>query len=903
MSVRNLPSLFKPQSVAVIGASNTPDTVGNIVMRNLLAGGFAGPIMPVTRSAQAVQGVLAYPDVASLPLTPELAVVVIPAAEVPAVVDDLGKRGTRAVVIGSAGLSKAENADGRTLMTAVDEIARKYGMRILGPNSMGLMVPGAGLNASSLHLPARKGRLAFVSQSGALCASVLDWAHTRGIGFSHFLSIGEAVNTDFGDILDFLGSDPQTAAILLYIQSVKDKRSFLSAARAAARNKPVLAIKAGRHEAVSHAVASHTGALAGSDHVYDAVFRRAGMLRVYDFEELFAAVETLGRSRKLKGDRLAIVTNGGGVGIMATDDLIGLDGRLATLTEDTIAKLDAVLPGIWSRTNPIDLIGDAPPDRYLEALKILHAAKEVDAVLVMHVPVAMVDATAVAEAVIAFAKEKRTAHITTCWVGDEKVREARRLFAEAAVPTLDTPDKAVRAFMHTVEYKRNQELLMETPASVATDFMPATVTARMIIEDVLKRGDTLLSEPEAKAVLAAYGIPTVETHIAKTPDEVFRQAERLGHAVAIKIISPDIAHKSDVGGVVLDLATPDEARQAAAAMAERLRRTFPEARIDGFSVQTMARRPGAHELIVGMSTDPVFGPVVLFGQGGIAVEVIGDRAVGLPPLNTTLAKELIGRTRVSRLLEGYRGRPPADLESISRTLIQVAQLATDIPEIVELDINPLFADATGVLAIDARMRVERTTQSGPDRLAIRPYPKDLEEVFTMRNGRPVLLRPIRPEDEPNHHAFVAALTPEDIRFRFFGLVQELPHSQMARLTQIDYDREMAFVGVATTETGDDETLGVVRTVTDPDNETAEFSIVVRSNLKGSGLGVRMMEKMIEYCRGRGTRYMVGQVLKENHRMLAFVEHLGFKRTATIDIDIVEVTLDLQNTPVAAPFTG
>ncbi|MCA1940304.1 MAG: bifunctional acetate--CoA ligase family protein/GNAT family N-acetyltransferase [Caenispirillum bisanense] len=903
MSVRNLPCLFKPQSVAVIGASNTPDTVGNIVMRNLLAGGFAGPIMPVTRSAQAVQGVLAYPDVASLPLTPELAMVVIPAAEVPAVVDDLGKRGTRAVVIGSAGLSKAENADGRTLMAAVDEIARKYGMRILGPNSMGLMVPGAGLNASSLHLPARKGRLAFVSQSGALCASVLDWAHTRGIGFSHFLSIGEAVNTDFGDILDFLGSDPQTAAILLYIQSVKDKRSFLSAARAAARNKPVLAIKAGRHEAVSHAVASHTGALAGSDHVYDAVFRRAGMLRVYDFEELFAAVETLGRSRKLKGDRLAIVTNGGGVGIMATDDLIGLDGRLATLTEDTIAKLDAVLPGIWSRTNPIDLIGDAPPDRYLEALKILHAAKEVDAVLVMHVPVAMVEATAVAEAVIDFAKEKRTAHITTCWVGDEKVRDARRLFAEAGVPTLDTPDKAVRAFMHTVEYKRNQELLMETPASVATDFMPATVTARMIIEDVLKRGDTLLSEPEAKAVLAAYGIPTVETHIAKTPDEVFRQAERLGHAVAIKIISPDITHKSDVGGVVLDLGTPEEARQAAAAMAERLRRTFPEARIDGFSVQTMARRPGAHELIVGMSTDPVFGPVVLFGQGGIAVEVIGDRAVGLPPLNTTLAKELIGRTRVSRLLEGYRGRPPADLDSISRTLIQVAQLATDIPEIVELDINPLFADATGVLAIDARMRVERTTQSGPDRLAIRPYPKDLEEVFTMRNGRPVLLRPIRPEDEPNHHAFVAALTPEDIRFRFFGLVQELPHSQMARLTQIDYDREMAFVGVATNEAGEDETLGVVRTVTDPDNETAEFSIVVRSNLKGSGLGVRMMEKMIEYCRARGTKYMVGQVLKENMRMLAFVEHLGFKRTATIDIDIVEVTLDLQNTPVAAPFTG
>lgn len=903
MSVRNLKFLFKPESVAVIGASNSETAIGGIVMRNLLRGGFGGPIMPVTQESQAVQGVLAYPDVQSLPLAPDLAVICGEASEVPRVLGQLGEHGARSAIIGTAGLGRVGGADGHSALDEVQTIARRYGMRILGPNSMGLMMPHVGLNASSLHLPARKGRLAFVSQSGALCASVLDWAHTHGIGFSHFLSIGEAVNTDFGDLLDYLGSDPQTNAILLYIQSVKDRRNFMSAARAAARNKPVLAIKAGRHEQASRAVYSHTGALAGSDQVYDAAFRRAGMLRVYDFEELFAAVETLGRSRRLKGDRLAIVTNGGGVGIMAADDLLGLNGRLADLSDDTIDKLNKILPGLWSGGNPIDLIGDASPDRYLETLKILHAAKEVDAVLVMHVPVAMVDATEVAKAVIGFAKEKRTAHIGTCWVGDEQVRDARRLFAESGIPTLETPDQAVRAFMHTVQYQRNQELLMETPASLATDFQPATETARSIIRDALKRGDSMLSEPEAKAVLLAYGVPTVETHIAKTPDEVERLTARMGHTVALKIISPDIAHKSDVGGVVLDLNTPEEARQAAEKMENRLRGIFPEARLDGFSVQTMARRTGAHELIVGVTTDPIFGPVILFGQGGVAVEVIGDRAVALPPMNMTLAKDVIGRTRVSRLLEGYRGRPPADTESICRTLIQVSQLITDIPEIVELDINPLFADADGVLAIDARMRIQDASSVPADRLAIRPYPRDLEEIFTMRNGRKVVLRPIRPEDEPNHHVLVSRLTPEDIRFRFFGLVQELPHSQMARLTQIDYDREMAFIGVAKDDEGNDETLGVVRTVTDPDNESAEFSIVVRSNLKGGGLGIRMMEKMIEYCRIRGTKYMVGQVLKENQRMLKFVEHLGFKRTATIDIDIVEVTLDLQNTPAQdVPFT-
>ncbi|NFV79091.1 bifunctional acetate--CoA ligase family protein/GNAT family N-acetyltransferase [Magnetospirillum aberrantis] len=902
MSVRNLKALFRPQSVAVIGATTKPKAPGSVVMKNLLQANFAGPIIPVTAEHPSVAGVLAYPDIASMPMVPDLAVICTPASTVPGLIRALGEKGTRAACVMSSGLEMEKDSEGRSLLEAALAEAKPFGLRVLGPNSMGILVPGIGLNASIAPEDALKGKIAFVSQSGALCTAVLDWACTKGIGFSHFIHTGEGADISIGDILDYLGSDPYTRAILLYLETLRGRRNFMSAARAAARNKPILVIKAGRSTEGMAAASSHTGSLAVSDMVFDAAIRRAGMLRVQDIDELFGAVETLARSRPVKGKRLAIVTNGGGIGVIAADDLADGGGELARLPDEVVEKLSAVLPAGWSHRNPINIFSEADGERYAKVLGILLETKAVDGVLVMYAPTAMSDPEQVAEAVIKVFKEKTRANIMTCWVGSEKVANARRMLAEAAVPTFETPYAAVQGFLHLLEYKRNQEMLMEVPASAASDFIPDSGFVRDIINEVIARGDSLMTEAEAKAVLDAYGVPTIETRMARHPAEASRIAKSLNAPVALKILSPDIVHKSDVGGVVLNLETPFEVEKAANSMLARVQKTYPDARIEGFTVQKMAsRKPGAQELIVGIATDPLFGPVILFGQGGVAVEVIGDRAVALPPLNLNLAADLVQRTRVASLLQEYRGRPPANLDALHSVLIQVSQLIVDFPQIKELDINPLRCDSEGVIALDAVIKVGPGTK-GPHRMAIRPYPAELEEIFTMQDGsgRKTLLRPIRPEDEPNHHVLVSKMTPEDIRFRFFGLVHELPHSEMARLTQIDYDREMAFIAEYTHENGTKETLGVVRTVTDPDNEKAEFAVLVRSDLKGTGLGKRLLVKMIEYCHSRGTGVIVGQVLKDNTRMLKFVEHLGFVQTKTIDGDIVEVEYDLSKPPPTEP---
>ncbi|CCG09178.1 bifunctional acetate--CoA ligase family protein/GNAT family N-acetyltransferase [Pararhodospirillum photometricum] len=893
MSVRHLSSLFAPSSVAVLGASNQADTVGHLVMRNLLSGGFAGPIMPVNPQYQAVAGVLAYPDVASLPVTPDLALLCSPPQHLAAQIKALGQRGTRAAIVMTDVRGHMPAQGPRPLSEILLALAREHRMRMLGPGSLGLLAPGIGLNASGFVRPAAEGKVAFVSQSGAVCTAVLDWARGHGIGFSHFLSLGEKVDVDFGDAIDYLGTQPDVRAVLLHIESVTDARKFMSAARSAARNKPVIVIKSGRGAEGAQAAASHTGNLAGADAIHDIAFKRAGMLRVYSLEELFNAVETLAHTRRpTRGHRLAIVTNGGGLGVMAVDELIERGGTLAPLSPATTKALAQVLPPGVMPANPLDLGGAAGGELYGKALDILLGAGEIDAVLVMYAPFAQSPSTEIAQTVIDTANRHRTASVFTCWVGQAQVVAARSLFTEAQIPTYLTPDEAIQGFMHLVTYRRNQHMLMETPPSLPSEFTANVESARQIIDLAIARGHLVMSEPEAKAVFASYGIPTVETHIARTPDEAAAVARRMNGSVALKILSRAITHKSDVGGVVLDLETPDDVRRAAEDMAQRVAQTFPDAPLEGFTVQRMARRPGAHELIVGATLDPIFGPVVLFGQGGTAVEIIRDQAVALPPLNMALARDMLERTRVFRLLEGYRDKPAADLESICLTLIQIAQMMIDIPEIVELEINPLFADARGVLAVDARVRLEPGKTKGPHRLAIRPYPAQLEETFVMRDGRAALLRPIRPEDEPKHYEFVSRLSPEDVRFRFFGLVKELPHDQMARLTQIDYAREMAFIAQIE-EDDEPRTLGVVRAVTDPDNETTEFSVVVRSDLKGSGLGKALMLKIIRYCYERRTRYMVGQVLRDNRRMLRFCEDLGFERIGLVDEDVVELRLDLR----------
>ncbi len=890
MSQRNLDRLFAPRSVAVVGASNRPRSVGATVMRNLLQGGFSGAILPVNPKYEAVAGVRAYRSLADLPAVPDLAVVCTPPAAVPGVIGELGAAGTKAAVVLTAGLSAGKDAQGRTLQQAMLEAAQPHLLRVLGPNCVGLIVPSLGLNATFAHTGAAPGTLAFVSQSGALTTAVLDWAGSRGIGFSHFVSLGDSADVDFGDVIDYLGSDPKTRAILLYIESVKHARKFMSAARAAARNKPLIAVKAGRAAEGAKAAASHTGALAGSDDVFDAAIRRAGMLRVETTQELFDAVETLAHAKPLQGNRLTILTNGGGPGVMAVDALVSRRGKLASLTPQTLQQLDSILPPTWSHANPVDVIGDAPAERYVKALELLLADPQSDAVVLLHAPTAIVPSDEIAAAC---APLIRAAHrnVLACWLGANGVARARQVFVEAGIPTYSTPEEAIQAFMQMVDYRRNQDLLMEVPPSAAAEFRPDTERARAVVARTLSAGGSLLDEVDAKALLAAYGVPIVETRVAAGGEEAVRIAQELGYPVALKLLSPDVSHKSDVGGVELGLETAEDVRRAARDIAGRLAKLRPAAKLAGFTVQRMIRRPGAHELIVGAASDPIFGPVILFGHGGTAVEVIGDRAVALPPLNLPLARELVSRTRVAKLLAGYRDRPAADLESVYLTLVQVSQMIADLPEIAELDINPLLADERGVIALDARIRVVRAASGGAERLAIRPYPKELEERIEA-GGRSILLRPVRPEDGPKHHKFIETLDPEDSWLRFFHRVRDLPRSECARLTQIDYDREMAIVAEGAAAGGDWEYLGEVRIIADPDNSQAEIGIVVRSDLKGQGLGDRLLDNIIRYARSRGTGQLIGLVRADNARMLALARKYAFKLDRSADDGVVRITLDL-----------
>jgi len=893
MTVRNLNHLFEPSSVALIGASERSGSVGNVVLGNLRNGGFRGDIALVNPKYKTVAGLPCFAGIEQLPSVPELAVIATPAATVPELVGKLAQRGTKAVIVLSAGFGGEE---GSRLKQRMLSAAQPHLVRIVGPNCVGMLAPAIGLNASFAHLMPSPGHVAFLSQSGAIITSVIDWAKARNIGFSYLVSMGEMADVDFGDMLDYLAADAHTSAILLYMEAVTHARKFMSAARRAARSKPVIVIKAGRHGETARAVASHTGALAGSDAVYDAAFERAGLLRVLDLDSLFEAVETLAVARRPAGDRLAILTDGGGIGILATDALFDFGGRLAELSPTTMQRLDAVLPATWSHGNPVDIIGDAPAQRYGDALTILLEDNAIDAILVLNCPTAVTSATDAARAVVEAVKNTDRC-ILTNWVGGETADPARRLLIEAGLPTYDTPEHAVRAFAHIVRFQRNQERLMETPPSLPEAFTADTAAVRAIFEQALGAGRSILTAPESRAVLHAYGVPVVTETIVATPAEARDHAERLKVPVALKILSPDITHKSDVGGVVLDLESPEDVEAAAIAMLDRVKAKQSAARITGFVLEPMIRRPLAQELIVGVSEDVQFGPVILFGQGGVAVEVVGDRAIALPPLNLQLAHDLIARTRVYKLLRGFRDRPPAALDQVALVLLKVSQMVVDFGEIVELDINPLLADHEGVMALDARIRVQRFDQPATKRLSIRPYPRELEETVTLADGATFLLRPIRPEDEPALVAAFAKLTAHSIRMRFFSGMRELPHSLAARLTQIDYDREMALVATDPATAGREQIFAVVRLTADPDNEKAEFAIIVRNDMAGRGLGTLLMQRILAYAEQRGINDIFGDVLAENRRMLDLCRRFGFSVTATPDQpDLVHVARRIGSPP-------
>jgi acetyltransferase len=884
MTIRNLDRLLEPASIAVVGASDRTASVGATVWRNLRAGTFSGPIYPVNPKHATLDGQAVFARPADLPQAPNLAVLCTPADSIAGLIAELGRLGTRAAIVMTAGLSSAQKL-------ATLDASRPYLLRVLGPNCLGLLTPHLGLNASFAHTDALAGDVAFVSQSGALVTAVLDWAKTRRVGFSHMISLGEHADVDFGDLLDYLASDGRTRSILLYIESIESPRKFMSAARAAARNKPVIVVKAGRAGNGLQAAASHTGALAGSDIVIDAAIRRAGMLRVDSLQDLFMAAETLARFGANRDDTLTMMTNGGGAGVLAADAAARAGVPLHDLSERTLSALDSMLPPTWSRANPIDIIGDAPVRRYTDTLQTLLADPDNGAVLFMHAPTAIVRSDEIARAC---APLVRTAagRVMACWLGDAALTDARRIFEDAGAADYATPEEAVRAFAMLTTYRRNQALLLEAPS--ATENRPPDIAAaRAPIDAALSAGRDMLDEFEAKALLKAYGIPTVATTaVGPSPIAAVAAAREIGYPIALKILSPDISHKSDVGGVCLDLRDDGELERAANQMLSRVRAACPSARIKGFTVQSMAKRPFAQELIVGASIDPVFGPVLLFGQGGTAVEVIADRAVALPPLNRVLAKELISRTQVRRLLAGYRDHPPAKIDAICDVLIALSQMLADLPELAELDINPLWADQDGVLALDARVRVSHEARAGAAHFAIAPYPAELARTVVWQ-GESILIRPIRPEDESQHRAFVEQLRPEDLRLRFFSVRRELPRSELARLAQIDYAREMAFIAVRTLPDGSQQTLGVARAVTDPDNVDAEFAIIVRSDLKGRGLGHLLMGTLIGFVRGRGTRRLVGLVLRENLAMRSLALSEGFEiDEAGSDIDALRFVLEL-----------
>jgi acetyltransferase len=751
------------------------------------------------------------------------------------------------------------------------EAARPSLMRIVGPNCLGVLSTPAGVNASFAVGTPKKGKVAFVAQSGAMVTTVLDWAASRDLGFSSCVSLGNMADVDFGDMLDYLANDPDTDSILLYIEAITHARKFMSAARSAARVKPVIAIKAGRSDTAARAAASHTGALAGVDAVYDAAFQRAGILRVYDLDEVFDAVETLSMRPRVTGDRLAILTNGGGVGVLAVDALSDYKGTLAELTPKTIADLNKVLPPTWSHANPIDIIGDAGGERYAAALNAIAEAPDVDGVLVLRCPVAVASGLEAAQATVDAAKSSERA-ILTSWLGSGENVEARHLFDAARIPTYDTPEKAVRGFMHMARYARGQHVIMEVPASAAEDFTPDDKTAHAVVEGALADKPVWLDALGVAKLFECYDIPGVKLAKATTPDDVAETASKFGVPVVIKILSPDITHKSDVGGVDLDIDGPAAAKASAEAMLARVAKAAPKARIDGFLVQEMVRRPRAYELIIGMAIDRTFGPFLLFGHGGVAVEVIKDKALALAPLNMALAKDMVESTRIFRQLKGFRDRPPVALDDIASVLVRVSKLISDFPEIVDLDINPLLADASGVIAVDARIKLARVPAGPRDkRLAIKPYPKELERRETVPGLGEFFLRPVRPQDAAMFTRFFARLAPDDVRLRFFSPLRSLPANLLARLTQIDYDRDMAFVMLDK----DDELMGVAHFSSDPDMQRAEYAVLVRSDLKGQGIGRALMLCVIAYGKQVGVGEIFGDVLEENAMMISLCRELGF----------------------------
>jgi acetyltransferase len=889
--MNKLKTMLNPKTTALIGATEKAGAVGRTILQNLLRSG-AGKVFPVNPNRKKVLDVNSYQDIASVPEHVDLAVIATPARTVPGIVEECGKAGVDGAAIISAGF-KEIGEEGRALEGKIEDIRKKYGMRILGPNCLGFARPPVGLNASFLKGDPPSGNIAFISQSGALGSAILDWAVNAGIGFSIFASVGSMLDIDFGDLIDFLGDDARTKSILIYMEGVGNARKFMGAARAFARRKPIIILKPGRHAESAKAALSHTGAMAGDDAVYDAAFRRVGVVRVREIAELFDAAEVLDSERLPRGPRLAIVTNSGGPGVMATDALIDFGGELAKLSDESIKEIDAFSPPYWSRANPVDILGDAHVDGYAKAANTCLRDSTADGVLVIYVPQDSAPSGQLATIIAQIAKDTFKPILTT-WMGGKEVQEGRQIFIQHNVPTYETPEEAVRAYVNMCKYKRNLDHLYETPAELPVHEPRDKKQLKMAIQEMLRQGRTLLNEEESKSLLVCYGIPVTEPQFAEDADAAVSIAEKIGYPVAIKVVSPDISHKSDVGGVILGLDSGAALKRACETLVQTVGKRAPQAVIQGVTVQRMIKDVD-YELILGVKKDRDFGSVIVFGMGGTAAEFFKDFSIGLPPLNQTLAKMLIEETKIYKMLQGFRGKPPANFEELEGIIVSFSHLVADFPEIAEIDINPLAIADGKAYALDARVVIDReyVDHGSPyPHLVIKPYPTRYITSWKLPDGTEVLLRPIKPEDEPLEGELFASLSQESIRTRLFSPLKQVDHEWLSFFCNIDYDRHMAIVAEIE-DNGKRKIIGVGRLIRNWDFQSSEFAVLVRDRYQGKGLGYKLMETLIGIGREMGLEEIVGEALTENQKMLKLARKLGFTTRLLVG-GTSELTLKLKN---------
>jgi acetyltransferase len=888
----NLEKLFSPNSIAVIGASDEEGSVGYALMKNLTEVGYEGKVYPVNIHKTEILGFKAYQNVAQLPETVDLAVIATPAKTVPDMVEQCGKAGIIGVIIISAGFKEA-GPEGKMLEDQILETKKKYNMRIVGPNCLGVIRPSISLNATFTNKLPKQGNIAFISQSGALGSAILDWAIHENIGFSNFVSVGSMIDVDFGDLIDYFGTDPKTRSILMYIEGITNARKFMSAARHFARTKPIIVVKAGKFGETTKAVAAHTGAQSGEDVAYGAAFKRVGIVRVEEVGDLFNCAEVLGIQPLPRGSKLAIITNAGGAGIMAADALIAGGGKLAKLDTETVEKLDKVLPPHWSKANPIDVLGDAKTDRYEAAITTCVGDKNVDGLLIIFAPQGLSDSADVAKSVSRLCERKVCVKpILTSFMGYGAVEEANRVLNENNIPTYSTPEQAIKTYLYMNQYKRNLELLYQTPEELPVDSSPPKRPITVVIREAAKENRTNLTEIESKQILENYKIPVIKTLTAETEDEAVFAASRIGYPLMLKILSPQIIHKSDNEAVIVDIKSDAELREAFRKVVKQTKEQKPSAQILGVTLQPIIRKQG-YRIRLGAKTDPLFGPIVTFGMDDVGVEIFNDIGVGLPPLNQALARRIIEETRGYMLLKGYRNVPPANIKLLEEIMVRFSQLLVDFPQIKEVDINPLFIDEEEALALDARIVIDKervSTKFEPhEHLVISPYPKKYETSWRLRDGRSVLLRPIKPEDEPMWLEMFQNFSEQSIRYRFFQIIKDTPHEVRVRYSNIDYDREIGIVAELKEERR--QILGVVRLIIEPDEKKGEIAFIVADPWQGLGLGTKMVDHMIEICKDKKLETVYALMLPDNHRAIGILRKMGF--TIEQSQDVTKATLNLK----------